>query len=440
MPATCPHCSREFPGEKLNSRHLAKCNPSAGPSAPPCLCGHESTSLTQMKRHRQGCEAWQARDAQALAAERRVETNLTRHGVADASQSPETRAQRAATNRERYGAANPFAKESSVFDKVQASLEGKRPVLRGAENPFAQSEVKEKIRARLRERYGVENPQQAPEIRERTKATVLKRYGGELLASPVIRAKAEATNLARYGVPFAGGTPEVQARVIETNMARYGVPHTCMDPEVRRKQLETMESHYGGHFFASEEGKGAIRAALKEKFGVEFPGAIEGHWAKVVATFKERLGVEHPLRLIEFLEKQQATNIERYGTPFPGLRHHGPNGLEQRVADLAPPSSLLFTGDGMFWRWMPKLGHNKNPDFIVPGPDPAKPKKGVTRVVEAFGNFWHSKMFTGKAPFEHESELIDAYRDIGIECLIVWESEVKADPEGIRARLGEFLR
>lgn len=443
MPVVCPHCSREFPGDHVNARHLAKCSPSSGPAVPPCLCGHESTSLTQMKRHRKACETWQARDAQALASERRVKTNLTRHGVAVASQAPEVRAQRAATNRERYGAENPFAKESSVFNKVQASLEGKRPVLRGAKNPFAQSEVKEKIRARLRARYGVENPQQAPGVRERTRATMVERYGGELLASPEIRAKAEATNLARYGAPFAGGTPAVQAKIITTNMTRYGVPHTCMNLEVRRKQLETMESHYGEHFFASDEGKKAVRATLKEKFGVEFPGAIEGHWEKAVATFKERLGVEHPLRLAEYLDKMVpkmvATKMARYGSPWGPVCADGPNGLERKLMALAPSDSLLFTGDGKFWRWVPRLGHHKNPDFIVPGPDHAKPKKGVTRVVEAFGNFWHSKMFTGKAPFEHESELIDAYRDIGIECLIVWESEVKEDPEGVRSRLASFL-
>ena len=48
-------------------------------------------------------------------------------------------------------------------------------------------------------------------------------------------------------------------------------------------------------------------------------------------------------------------------------------------------------------------------------------------------------MFTGKAPFAHESELVAAYAEIGIACLVVWESEVKTDPEGVRSRLSEFL-
>lgn len=47
-------------------------------------------------------------------------------------------------------------------------------------------------------------------------------------------------------------------------------------------------------------------------------------------------------------------------------------------------------------------------------------------------------MFTGKAPFDHESELVAAYAEVGLECLVVWESEVKTDPETVRARLLEF--
>lgn len=145
------------------------------------------------------------------------------------------------------------------------------------------------------------------------------------------------------------------------------------------------------------------------------------------------------MQLAVFLDKQRDTNIERYGTPFPGLRHQGPNGLERLVHSLAPPESLLFTGDGEFWRHLPKLGHHKNADFIVPGPDPEHPFRGVAKVVEAFGDFWHSRMFTGKAPFDHESELVEAYAEVGIECLIVWESEVKTDPEQVRERLAAFL-
>lgn len=479
MPVVCPYCSHTFGGDKVSSRHIAKCPKWPRTLTKPCLCGHRGTSDNKLKAHKKTCEVWQARDKNAVRRERLIKTNLERFGAASPIENPEIRARIEATNRERYGAANPFAREASTFDAVQASLEGKRPILRGADNPFARDDVKVKIRESMLERHGVANPQQSPEIRARTKATSEERYGGVLLSSPELAEKARATNLALYGDAFPQKTEAVKSKQRETNMSRYGVPWTSMSPEIRTKQLEAHHAKWGSHYFASEEGKAHIRSVLVERFGVEFPGAIEGHWDKAVQTFKERYGVEHPLQLAEFLGKQRDTNLIRHGwdyymnstnyvrkcfvnagLPIPEiLPHHpmqnreyarqhlekmsplkgGPNGLERKVVALAPEDMLLFTGDFSFWRWLPKLGHHKNPDFIVPGPDPDHPKKGVTKVVEAFGDFWHSRIFTGKAPFEHEQELIDAYAEIGIECLILWESEVYGDKEKSRARLTSFL-
>ena len=414
----CPYCSCEFHGEKLNARHLSKCNPSLKVLTEPCLCGHQSTSATQMNRHRQVCPTWQTRDRKAVHRARMEATSLERYGVKDASQLPGVLAQRAATNKERYGAENPFSREATTFDAVQASLEGKRPVLKGEDNAFAKPEVKMKIREHWQREHGVDGPQQVPEIRAKTKATNEALHGGELLGSPELRAKADATNLAKYGTTEPARTPEVKARIQETNRERYGVPWTVMVPEVRRKQLAAMEVKYGAHYFASEQGKVEVQAVLMEKYGVSFPGAIEGHWDKGRASFRQN----YP------------------DLAWPGMvarPRQGPNKLEQRVGDMYP--QLLYTGDGSFWKNLPKLGHQKNPDFILPGPDPEHPKRGVTKVVECFGDFWHSRMFTGKVNWEHEQELMDAYADIGIECLIVWESEVKEDPDNTGGRLRTFL-
>jgi len=476
MPITCSRCGRSFKGDKLNARHLAKCFPELTPKVPPCLCGHEATSLTQMKRHRRTCAVWKERDRKQVAAERKKETSLERYGVEDGSQAPAVVARRRATNLERYGAENPFAKGASTFEKVQASVEGKRHVSRGVDNPFAKPEVQEKIRATMRERHGVDNPQQVPEIRARTRETNLERYGGELLGSPELAAKARATNEARYGDAFPQRTEEVQEKAQETNLARYGVPWTAMDPGVRQKQLETMEARWGSHYFASEEGKAEIRATMLERYGVEFPGAIEGHWEKAIATFRRRYGVDHPLRDPDILARRERTNVERYGwanfigtpefvlaclhsygvaVPDPLPDHpmkvvefahkhlsrmrpkRGTNKLEQSVWNMAP--GLLFTGDGAFWRRLPLLAKFKNPDFIVPGPDPEHLFKDVRQVVEVFGDYWHGRMKTGKAGFEHEQELIEAFAEIGITCLVIWESQVKADPEEVRVRLAEFV-
>lgn len=391
-----------------------------------------------MKRHRQGCDVWRARDVGVTASQRRRSTNLDRYGVEHAALAPEVQARRDATNIERFGAPNPFSRDASTFQKVQSSLEGKRPSLRGKDNPFAWDSVKDKTRETMRRKYGAENPQQVPEIRNRTRATNLERYGAEeILAAPRIREAIRETCEKKYGGPSPACSSDVLAKAQKTNMERFGVPWTNMNPDVRRRQLESMEAKYGSHFFASEEGKATVRAALKERYGVEFPGQIEGHWDKAVVAFRERYGVDHPLHLEFFNEKRFATCIRLYNTPFPGRPEIGPNIFERRIGALCP--RLIFVGDGQFWKRLPSLHCFKNPDFILPGPDPDHPQRGVTKVVEAFGDYWHSKIFTGKANFDHEQDLIAAYADIGISCLIVWESEVKDDIEAVGVRIRSFV-
>ena len=35
--------------------------------------------------------------------------------------------------------------------------------------------------------------------------------------------------------------------------------------------------------------------------------------------------------------------------------------------------------------------------------------------------------------------VIDAYADVGLECLVIWESEIKNDPVEVRARVAAFV-
>ena len=65
----CPHCNEVF--TVVTSRHKAICQGWPDTVLPePCLCGHESTSRTQMKRHRTVCAVWKGRDAEEVARER----------------------------------------------------------------------------------------------------------------------------------------------------------------------------------------------------------------------------------------------------------------------------------------------------------------------------------------------------------------------------------
>lgn len=386
--------------------------------------------MTQMKRHRQTCQVWKTRHRGTVQMARLADTLQAKHGegVIHPNMVPGAEERRQTTNRERYGAENVFCRESSIFDDVQAAQEGKRPVLKGQDNPFAWPEVQEKIRQTNLERYGVEHSQQSPEVRARTQATNLGRCGcEETLAAPEVRTKIAATNQERYGGPTPAHSPEVVEKARQTNLKRWGVEWTCQNPDVRRRQFETMAANYGGgHFFASEEGRKRLRQALVERYGVEHALQSPEIYERFVRTSIERYGVPHAM-----MNKDVARRaLEAAARP-------GPNKFEAKFASLNP--SLLYTGNGTFWRWLPKLGHHKNPDFILPGPDSAHPKKGVTKVIELFGDYWHSRMFTGSANFDHEQQLIDAFADIGLACLVIWESEFKADPEACRQRVQQFL-
>jgi hypothetical protein len=107
---------------------------------------------------------------------------------------------------------------------------------------------------------------------------------------------------------------------------------------------------------------------------------------------------------------------------------------------------LDFTGDGSYWVNLPllkakgeargKVGGDKNPDFIVkPDVEGALPSK----VVEVFGEYWHGESITGMTKEEHELNTKEAYADVGIECLVLWGSEIREDEEKVRERLLKFL-
>lgn len=484
MPVVCPHCQTRFPhSDQINSRHKATCagwQAALGErSVPPCLCGHIATSMTQMKRHRAQCSVWKARHRGTVQMQRLAETLQKNHGVGvtHPTRIPEAEARRRQTNLERYGAVNCFSRGSSVYSKVREASDLKRVYHRGSSNTFARSEIKARIQSTLLSRYGVTNPQQVLAVRLKTQNTNLQRYGAPSpLSSPLVRERIKATNLVRYGGPAPACSEEVLDRTRATNRSRWGFDWTNQNPDVRQRQAEAQFEHYGTWFLASEEGKAKVRQALIDKYGVDHPAKIEGYWSKMVQTFVKRYGVQHPFLLAEFLEKRRETCLERYGVDNPMqspevyqraaaayastcLQRYGvPNAMKDRVIALRALEAakrigpnmlerqfgrqnpeLLYTGNGTFWRLLPLLGHHKNPDFILPGPDPAHPRRGVKKVIELFGDYWHSRLFTGKANFEHVQELIDAWKVIGIDCLIIWESEFKADPSATRLRLLSHL-
>lgn len=112
----------------------------------------------------------------------------------------------------RYGANNPSRvkefqnKRNKTFDEKFGG------------NPFANEQVKKKIKQQYLEKYGVEHSSQVKEIREKIKCTNLERYG--------------------YNTPSK--SLEVKKKAEKTNIKRYGVKASILNSDIRRKGIKTM--------------------------------------------------------------------------------------------------------------------------------------------------------------------------------------------------------
>ena len=408
----CPFCGKILQRPPQN-RHFRQCpayrvaRPDEFP--PDCLCGHESTSLTQMKRHRQSCDTWAARDAIAVTNER-IEKTFTKkygEGVTNAVHVPGAAERKAATMKERYGAENPFSRESSLFEEVQSHWVRKDRTAHLPKDNFARPEIKEKIRQYWQTNHGFDNVTQVPEIRTRQLTTTLERYGDEhSLRVPEIRAKGIKTWIERYGVSDPAQSPDVLERIRQTNLDRYGVEWTTQHPETRNAMNSALRS-----FMKTDAAKQLYSVTHNEDLYQQ--------------TCLTRFGATHPMK-----NREYARNHLEHS------RRAGPNSIERKFQEVFP--QFMFTGNGSYWRFLPLLDQNKNPDFMLPGPDPENPFHESSTVVEVFGTYWHSELKTGKTIADHELEVIMAWQEVGMKCIVIWEAEF-SDIQKMSERVKLFL-
>ena len=102
-----------------------------------------------------------------------------------------------------------------------------------------------------------------------------------------------------------------------------------------------------------------------------------------------------------------------------------PNNSEKLINCLTP-SNVLFTGDGAFWRSLPPQNKPSNPDFII------EPIKKTRKVIFFHGIYWHRNELHNRG-----QDLIDAWKQIGYDAMIIWEDELR-NLETLTARISEF--
>lgn len=103
-----------------------------------------------------------------------------------------------------------------------------------------------------------------------------------------------------------------------------------------------------------------------------------------------------------------------------------PTKLEKKLETLLEkefPGEWEYTGDGKV------IIDGMIPDFFN--------KNGRKMVIEAFGRYWHEGK---KARTWRRTELgrIMAYNALGIKCLVIWEEELKNEPE-LTAKIKTFV-
>lgn len=208
-------------------------------------------------------------------------------------------------------------------------------------------------------------------------------------------------------------SPQTVAKTKKTSLERYGTDNPKMIPEAREKARKTM----------------------RRRHGVDYSYQSSKIYAKVM----QKVGSYN--RLEQFVDENTLEHLYCTGKPRPGyddkptpyfVHFRTPVTKTGRDYTSAYPDFILLSDENL----------QKVKDWLA---DPSQQGTTFDRfirtkyVVELFGDHWHGQEITGVEREEHERQVLASYKEVGIECLILWESEVKDDWETCQEKLEEFI-
>lgn len=172
-----------------------------------------------------------------------------------------------------------------------------------------------------------------------------------------------------------------------------------------RKKMSN--SHKGKQF--SEKHKRKLRENHKGMLGKCFNDKAKKKMSKAAKNrWKNPKYKEKQLKAMFIGLELRPTNPERR------LR----NGLNKLF-----PKEYKYVGDGTIF-----IGY-KNPDFIN--------TNNQKKIIELFGDYWHSKKRTGRTKSQEENQRIKHFSKYGFKTLIIWECELK-NIKQLKKKLIEF--
>lgn len=148
----------------------------------------------------------------------------------------------------------------------------------------------------------------------------------------------------------------------------------------------------------------------KKKIGLTHKGKIISKEQRKKLSIAHKKLYQDP----EFLKKMRKCRLNRPTTP------------EKLLMKLLRQMNLSFDYVGDFSKWI----NGKNPDFI---------NEEDKKIIEVFGEYWHSKEITGKDNHIHENERKLLFSSKGYDTLIIWDYEFN-DINKLKNKLNCFMR
>lgn len=161
------------------------------------------------------------------------------------------------------------------------------------------------------------------------------------------------------------------------------------------------------------------------------PSSHRTHCSRKCAGIALRTSIETKCPVCGKTFKYVPSNPRIYCSRKCSFKSCGISKLEQRIQQILP-DRCKYTGLGDYWVIF-QDGKRKNPDFVLAKKNGNLPKK-VTKVIEIHGNYWHQDEWNNRG-----QDLIDRYKQVGIDCLVLWGSEIEKDFGQVMKKVSGFL-
>lgn len=338
--------------------------------------------ITSEKRKEIAAKAWSDE-----AREKRIQTNLSRYGCANASSSSIIQDKIKRTNLDKYGAEYVIS-----LDEIQEKIKRTNIEKYGCENPFGNSEIQSKIKQTNLERYGAENPMQNKDVLNKTLKHFNDVFGGNSpMCSQNIRDKKDKTCLEKYGVKNVSSSDVVAAKRQDTFIKRYGVKNVGQSKVFQKKARLAIALKYKRLNFSqvsiSDETLKIIgdRESLRNYI-------IENNFNKVISIAKS-LGVSQTT-IIKYLHKYDSWDLIKNSSSY---------------------------GEMELSAFLDSLGikHEKTKTIIAPYEiDLYCPEFNIG--IEFNGDYWHSSLFLDKS-YHYKKSLMAEQK--GIRLIQIYEHQ-----------------